>query len=624
MKMRQKAGPTFGESHMRNGRLALAAIAVALAAIGSILLLGQHRPHNLIIFVADGLRSQVVTPETAPALAALRAEGVDLANSHSLFPTVTTPNASAIATGHGLGDTGDFGNNVFTGASPLDAPVYSVVAGLENDAALVTVNRRFGGDYLNETSVLAAAQARGYSTAAVGKLGPAAVQDVTAIRGGGSIIVDDATGDETPTSRGPALSPAIKAAIRAAGLETSAPDRGLNGWPGTSIMPGVHVANVQQQGWFVAVATRVLLPRFKAAHRPFVMVFWSRDPDGTQHNQGDSLNRLTPGINGPTSMAAIRNASNDLQALQAALKRLGLDRTTNIIVTADHGFSVASKQSATSGAGRMSFADTPRGLLPPGFLALDLAAALKLPLFDTNGLPLEPGAHPSVQSALIGADPKRPQVVVAANGGADLLYLPGPAARPLAKRLVQVLAHQDYVGALFVDDSLGPIPGALPLSAVGLKGSARTPTPSIVVGFRSFSTGCARPEVCGAEVADTDLQQGQGIHGSFGRADTHNFMAAVGPDFRTGLADPTPVSNADVGMTAAWLLKLQIPAKGRLAGRVMSEALRGGAPVQASRGTLRSAPADNGFVTVLNYQDAAGHRYYDAAGAPGRTLGLLP
>ena len=609
---------------MRNGWLALAAVAVVLGAIGVALLLGQRQPHNLIIFVADGLRSQVVTPETAPALAALRAEGVDLSNSHSLFPTVTTPNASAIATGHGLGDTGDFGNNISVGAPPLGAPVYSVIAGLENDASLVAVNGRFGGDYLNETSVLAAARARGYSTAAIGKLGPAAVQDVTAIQGGGGIIVDDSTGDATPTSRGASLPPEIKAAIRAAGLETSAPDRGLNGWPGTSIMPGVHVANVQQQNWFVAVATQVLLPRFKATHRPFVMVFWSRDPDGTQHNQGDSLNSLTPGINGPTSMAAIRNASDDLQALRDALKRLGLDRTTNIIVTADHGFSVASKQSATSGAARMSFPDTPRGLLPPGFLALDLAAALDLPLFDPNGLPLEPGVHPTVQSALIGADPKRPSVVLAANGGADLLYLPGPKAGPLARRLVQILTRQDYVGAVFVNDALGPIPGALPLSAVGLKGSARTPAPSIVVGFRSFSTGCGRPEICGAEVADTDLQQGQGIHGSFGRADTHNFMAAAGPDFRTRLSDPAPVSNADVAMTAAHLLKLSIPSKGRLAGRVMSEALRDGAPVQTTHGTQRSAAADNGFVTVLNYQEVAGHRYFDAAGAPGRTLGLRP
>ena len=120
-------------------------------------------------------------------------------------------------------------------------------------------------------------------------------------------------------------------------------------------MPGVQVANVEQQDWFAGVATKVLLPRFKARASPSCMVFWSRDPDGTQHDQGDSLNSLTPGINGPTSMAAIRNASNDLQALRDTLKALGLDKTTDIVVTADHGFSTMSRQSATSAAAKLSY-----------------------------------------------------------------------------------------------------------------------------------------------------------------------------------------------------------------------------------------------------------------------------
>ena len=59
-----------------------------------------------------------------------------------------------------------------------------------------------------------------------------------------------------------------------------------------------------------------MLPLFKERGKPFVMVFWSRDPDGTQHNQGDSLGALMPGINGPTSLAAIRNADNDLGQLR--------------------------------------------------------------------------------------------------------------------------------------------------------------------------------------------------------------------------------------------------------------------------------------------------------------------
>src|SRR5262249_44509962 len=149
-----------------------------------------------------------------------------------------------------------------------------------------------------------------------------------------------------------------------------------------------------------------------------------------------------------------------------------------------------------------------------------------------------------------GHDPDKPDLVVAANGGSDLIYLP-KQDRELAARIVGVLLAQDYVSGLFVDPRLGPIAGTLPLDAINMSGGAVTPHPSIVVNFRSFSTGCDVPLLCAVEIADTGLQQGQGMHGSFSRADTMNFMAAAGPDFRRGFADEAPVSNADVGLTIA-------------------------------------------------------------------------
>ncbi len=89
-------------------------------------------------------------------------------------------------------------------------------------------------------------------------------------------------------------------------------------------------------------------------------------------------------------------------------------------------------------------------------------------------------------------------------------------------------------------DSLGSIPGTLPLSAIALNGTAVTPMPAIAVNFRTFSLGCADPTTCGVEVADTGLQQGQGMHGSFSRADTRNIMGAAGPSFRTSFVDAAP------------------------------------------------------------------------------------
>ncbi len=95
-------------------RAVLAAAVMAVAVPGSAQTpIRQTSPHNVVIFVADGLRSRVVNDATALNFAALTRQGVSLVNSHSLFPTFTMANASAIATGHYLGDTGVFSNTLY-------------------------------------------------------------------------------------------------------------------------------------------------------------------------------------------------------------------------------------------------------------------------------------------------------------------------------------------------------------------------------------------------------------------------------------------------------------------------------------------------------------------------------
>jgi hypothetical protein len=54
-------------------------------------------------------------------------------------------------------------------------------------------------------------------------------------------------------------------------------------------------------------------------------------------------------------MARGDRPADDLAALLAALKSLGLDATTDVIVTADHGFATISKESATSFAATQSY-----------------------------------------------------------------------------------------------------------------------------------------------------------------------------------------------------------------------------------------------------------------------------
>jgi hypothetical protein len=466
------------------------------------------------------------------------------------------------------------------------------------------------------------ARDKGYSTATIGKVGPAFIFDHTdkpGTPGLHSIVVDDQTGSKN----GVPLSDEVQAAMTKAGLPLTAPGRGDNAKAGDSKTPGTTVANVAQQAYFTDVATKVVLPMFKERGKPFVLVVWSRDPDGSQHNQGDSLGNVVPGINGPTSLASIKNADNNLAQLRKALDDLGLAATTNIMIAADHGFSTISKESATSSTVKGTYPDTPQGSLPMGFVAIDLAKALNLPLFDPNDKnnKIADNTYPKFGNGLIGDDPKKPDVVVAANGGSDLIYLPNNDKK-LAVQIVKAMLEQDYVSGLFVRDDLGRFPGALPLSSLNMDGKAVTPHPAMMINFRSYAKGCDEPLLCTVEVADTVLRQGQGMHGNFSRGDTMNFMAAIGPDFKAGYVDQLPTSNADIGMTAARLLNLTPKHKGNLIGRVMSETMPNGATPRVATRTLTSQPAADGLRTVLNFQTVGTQRYFDSAGFPGRTVGL--
>ena len=150
-----------------------------------------HAPHNVIIFVADGLRYGSVNDRDAPALAQARREGVDFANSHAIFPTLTTVNASAIATGHFPGDTGNYANVIYPGEPWLDHAGFSRAAPLEDDLILADLDGRFGGNYLHETTLMSAAVQHGYNVVAMGKTGPSGIQ-IRGIVNGGGILIDEA------------------------------------------------------------------------------------------------------------------------------------------------------------------------------------------------------------------------------------------------------------------------------------------------------------------------------------------------------------------------------------------------------------------------------------------------
>ena len=401
-----------------------------------------------------------------------------------------------------------------------------------------------------------------------------------------------------------------------------------------------------QQQWFADVATKVLLPRFASEEKPFVLVFWSRDPDGTQHNEGDSLQRLTPGINGDTAKLGLQNADRCLKQLLDWLDaHPKVKATTDVIVTSDHGFATISRREITKDGTQTAEPSAildyeavgaekpePQGTLPTGFLAVDLAIRGHMRLYDpairASGGPSvfaeltlggEKSHHPSTGSALLGEtvkamDGSDAKVILASNGGSDLLYVPSGSAE-VVHSLLDILTGLDYVGGIFVDDRFCATgcAGALPLSAIGLVGDSHVPRPAIVVTFKVFDQ-IPGNLLSAVQVSDTTLQEGQGNHGGFGRGLTLNNMAAVGPDFKAGFVDELPVGNIDLAPTMAKILGLDLPSAGKVRGRVLQESFIGGA-ASASKGvqTLSSTATSSGVRTVLEYQEFQGVRYYDRA-----------
>ncbi len=644
----------------------LAASACVLAAAGSMLAQDARAKRNIIIFVADGLRNGSVNAQNAPTMLSVRNNGVYFSNSHSMFPTFTTANASAIATGHQLGDTGDFSNTIASGFPVYNTGNFGLLPGtqtpfIENNLILSDLNSHFNGNFLNETALMGLARLQGYNTASVGKVGPVAIQDVSQISPIAKVIptpntvfVDDATG----SAAGIPLSAQIQSALANAGLATAAPNRSNgcgpteacnNGFSGNNTTPGTTSANTVQQQYFANGVTKAILPAFQQSTKPFYLLFWSRDPDGTQHNQGDSLNSLTPGINGPTSQAAVKNADTNLAQIIAYVQSTpALANNTDIILTADHGFSTISKHEVDNTGKNFvnDFASTityktatgrqevNTGFLPVGFLAIDLAHQFNLPLYDpdtvltTNGVrtyaPVNPTIaqatatvlqHPAAGDGLIGGtgailNRTDAKIVVAANGGSDLIYVPSHDTATV-RAIVAFLAKQSYIGGIFVDDSYsGDIPGALPLSSIGLVGSAQTPRPAISVNFKDFYLDPTNLQT-GIEIADSGLQEGQGMHGSLSRADTFNNIAAIGPDFKAGYVDPVPMSNADIAPTLASIMGIDLPFMGTLKGRIMREALKGATDIPQYTRDQHVSGDSAGAVTVLRYQQVGDERYYD-------------
>ncbi len=254
----------------------------------------------VLVFVVDGLRPDSITAEDAPTLFRLRAEGVDLANSHAVFPTVTRVNAAAIATGTQPGTNGLVGNQMFVPA--VDSRRAFDTGNYRN---FLTLDQATGGRVLQAPTLAERLHARGLMLAGVssGSTGSAFLLNPKAVSGIGVLV--NGYLDPGKTVAYPAgISEAVLARFGPAPVKA----------PGGARFDAAVT-------WTQRVLREYVLPELA----PAVVINWLTEPDHSQHHAG---------VGSPAAREALRNDDREIAQVLAGLHAA----STSVLVVSDHGF----------------------------------------------------------------------------------------------------------------------------------------------------------------------------------------------------------------------------------------------------------------------------------------------
>jgi arylsulfatase A-like enzyme len=573
-------------------------LAVNVAAAAS-----APRAPNVLLVVWDGLRPDMINSDDTPNLAGLRSRGVDFADHHSTYPTLTMINASSFATGAYPGTHGFYGNWIWVpeahGRDSLDRSVdFQQPVFTEDYAILQAVDAAEGGQLFTVPTLFEVAAHAGLRVAVIGKGGPTFLQN----RRGTTPFLDDRTA--LPLDFAEALAKASLPLPRAwrnaypvdPQLKSAQTEDPTASGRAPLMKDGVTADPTKPEAApFVAVNAyhaRVLTEYVLPVLQPRLAMLWLRNPDSTEHAFG-------PGSG--AARQAVRANDALLGSLLGRLTELGLDAVTNIMIVSDHGHSYVS--GALDKFPLRTISDGVLGALDPNGYAVsgevrtaDLLRRAGLPAYDgmraqcnpimsgigVDGLstylhqPIDaqfacrPGVEVSGAFVVPGRLPARePYAIIALDGGSEYFYVPS-RNREFVAKVVRFLQSRKQYGAIFVDrQRYGDLPGTLPLSVVHLA-NAQGRNPDIIVSF-NFDAEARISGTPGTEYSSSGAS-GRGTHGSFSPRDVHNVLIASGPAFRPDFhRDALPTANVDVAPTIAAILGLKLP---KADGRVLTEALR--------------------------------------------------
>lgn len=254
-----------------------------------------------LVIVVDGLRPDLITAERTPHLAALGRRGVVSRAHHSVFPTVTRVNASALVTGTGPARHGILDNSIYLPAVDADRALNT-----GDGARMEQADSVLGGALLDVPTLpaLLAAHGRRMAVASSGSSGSAFL-----LAGAGRAPMINGT-----MIRPQALAAAVEARLGPAPEFEGAPNLRAN-----------------------ARAVDALLTVVIDSLDPDVAMLWLSDPDHTAHGAG---------LGSLLADSAIRAVDREVGRVLDGLAARGVADRTTVLVVSDHGFSTQAGRAA--------------------------------------------------------------------------------------------------------------------------------------------------------------------------------------------------------------------------------------------------------------------------------------
>jgi predicted AlkP superfamily pyrophosphatase or phosphodiesterase len=480
--------------------------------------------HHVVLVVWDGMRPDFVGKQYSPTLYSLVQRGVFVAHHRSVYLSATEVNGTAISTGAYPAHDGIIGNSEFRPRIDAHKPIHT-----ETLADVRKGDELSDGQYIRRPTLAEIVREAGRKTAVAGAKPIALLLDRSARK---------------------------------------SVDLGANVFAGLTLP--AHLAEIitDQYGPFPKEAsqsptrndwtTSALLNPLWADGVPAFSILWMNEPDFAQH-------QTSPGS--PQSLAAIRNADDNLARVIKALEVKGVLDSTDILVASDHGFSTISA-------------------------AVDIVEALQKAGFKAT--------------REFKGNPAPGEILVVANSGSSLVYISNHDEDVLNK-LVQFFQGWKSTGVIFTRKAML---GTFALSEVHLDSDD---APDLLVSLR-WTDETNKFGAHGLLTVDrSSYTPGQGSHVSLSPFDMHNTLVAAGPDFRSGVTNSLPSGNVDIAPTILHLLGIKQPKP--MDGRVLTEALAvpgSSTPTATTRHLEASAHISEAiWHQYLNVSEVNGVRYSD-------------